>query len=84
MCPGIRLSKVLSPLEKDPLCSFWECNPGLILKLNEYKIVHFLIYIRDVIKILKSRIARPLSFYEALLGVLGIRDNRKNNYGDKG
>ena len=22
--------------------------------------------------------------YEALLGVLGIRDNRKNNYGDKG
>ena len=41
---GIRLSKVLSPLEKDPLCSFWECNPGLILKLNEYKILHFLIY----------------------------------------
>ena len=44
MCRGIRLSKVLSPLEKNPLCSFWECNPGLIPKLNEYKIVHFLIY----------------------------------------
>ena len=36
--------KVLNPLEKDPLCTFWECNPGLIPKLNEYKIVHFLIY----------------------------------------
>ena len=24
------------------------------------------------------------SIPEALLGVLGIRDNRKNNYGDKG
>ena len=43
MCHGIRLSKVLNPLEKDPFCSFWHCNPGLILKLNEYKILHFMV-----------------------------------------
>ena len=36
-------SKVLNPLEKDPFCSFGHCNPGLILKLNEYKILHFMI-----------------------------------------